>query len=80
MLAIRVCPSRDKARAAAWSFAQKLAPLDAKPQQDEILAADPAIATIGKIIKFPGITGSVILTLVRIGERGGVPKIIRILN
>ena len=72
--------SMDKARDAAWNFATCLAPLDEKTQQLEIQKADFLVDKLGLLIQHPGKWPSIVLFVVRIGERGTIAKIIETLK
>ncbi|MGJ8682263.1 DUF5995 family protein [Paraglaciecola sp.] len=72
--------SMEKARDAAWEFAENLAPLSKPNQQVLISQKDQQMADFSKVIRFPGFTGSAIVKLIRIGERGDVVSKIKVLD
>lgn len=72
--------SIDRARDAAWGVAGRLAPLDRGHWPEEIERLDQTVVLVGKLIRNPGIGGSLLLTSIRLGERGTVPEIIDILR
>ncbi|MCF2949410.1 DUF5995 family protein [Paraglaciecola aquimarina] len=71
--------SMEKARDAAWEFAESLAPLSEPEQQPLILLKDQQMADFSRVIRFPGFTGTAITKLIRIGERGDVVSKINVL-
>ncbi|UJP04936.1 MAG: DUF5995 family protein [Nitrosomonas sp.] len=72
--------SMEKARDAAWSFAEQLAPLDATQRRDAIIEKDEMMAMFSNVISHPGLTGSSIIGIVRLGERGNTRQRIEILE
>ena len=71
--------SMDRARDNAWSVAERLAPLAGSSQMDEIAKLDAEVAAFAGVIRHPGFVGSAVSKLIRLGERGSVPKKIDIL-
>lgn len=67
--------SMEKARDAAWSFAQELAPLTVKKQAIPIGARDLAATVIGMAVLNDGL----VVKLIRVGESGNVAANIRAL-
>ena len=72
--------SMEKARDNAWSVAERLAPLAESAQKNEIAKLDAEVAAFAKVIRHPGFVGSAVSGLIRLGERGSVPKKIDILE
>lgn len=72
--------SMEKARDAAWSFAEKLSPLSEEQRQQEIVEKDEMIALFSNVISHPGFYGSVIIGIIRLGERGTTRQRIEILE
>ena len=72
--------SMEKARDNAWSVAELLAPLAESAQKVEIAKIDAEVAAFASVIRHPGIVGSAVSGLIRLGERGSVPKKIDILE
>ena len=64
-----------KARDAAWDFAQKLAPLEQEQQNVEIVCQDQQASCLGRLIRRPGITGSLLALAIRCRESNDVRKI-----
>lgn len=71
--------SMQVARDHAWRFAEKLAPLDAADQEAEIARVDALIALFGRRIWKPNFIVRGAFMVIRLGERGSVPRIIDIL-
>jgi hypothetical protein len=71
--------SMSKARDNAWSVAERLAPLAGSAQKDEIAKLDAEVAAFASVIRHPGVVGSAVSGLIRLGELGSVPKKIDIL-
>ena len=71
--------SIEKARDHAWRVAEDLAPLAPSDQKFKIDALDRGIAAVGRLIRHPGIIIGTVNKIVRVGERGSVPKIIDML-
>ena len=69
-----------KARDEAWRLARRLAPLDESGQAPIIDEVDESISFLARLIRHPGVAGSLALRFVRLGERGTVPEIIDILR
>ncbi|MDO9311644.1 MAG: hypothetical protein Q7T85_08095 [Nitrosomonas sp.] len=60
----------EKARDAAWSFAEKLFPLSEEQRQQAIIDKDEMIALFSRVISHPGYYPSLIIGIIRLGERG----------
>jgi hypothetical protein len=69
-----------KARDAAWSVAERLAPMSPEEQESEIAALDDRVTLIGRGVRHPGLFLSSKLLLVRLGELGSVPEKIGMLS
>ena len=72
--------SMEKAREAAWSFAETLAPLSKELRQQEIVKKDQAIASFSEVISRPGFVKSSVGIVIRLGERGNTRQIIEMLE
>jgi hypothetical protein len=72
--------SMEKARDAAWSFAEELSPLTAEPRNKAIEEKDKVMAAFSNVIMHPGLKLSTVLKIVRLGERGTVRDRIGILE
>jgi hypothetical protein len=72
--------SMEKARDNAWSVAERLSSLTESEQKDEIAKLDAEVTAFARVIRHPGIIGSGVSKLIRLGERGSVPKKIEILE
>jgi len=72
--------SMEKARNNAWSVAERLAPLTESAQKVEIAKLDAEVAEFARVIRHPGVIGSTVSRLIRLGERGSIPKKIDILE
>ena len=72
--------SMEKARNHAWSVAERLAPLTEGAQTVEIAKLDAEVVEFARIIRHPSIVGSPVSQLIRLGERGSIPKKIDILE
>ena len=72
--------SMENARDAAWSFAEQLSPLNQQQREQLIQAKDAMFATFSDVIMHPGITLSIVLKIVRLGERGTIRERIEILS
>jgi hypothetical protein len=72
--------SMEKARDAAWSFAEELSPLTGEPRDKAIEEKDKVIAAFSTVIMNPGLKLSIVLTIIRLGERGTVRERIGILE
>ncbi len=72
--------SMEKARNHAWSVAERLAPLSETAQADVIEKLDSEVAALSRVIRHPGVVGSAVSLLIRLGERGSIPKKIDILE
>ena len=70
----------EKARDAAWSFAEKLSPLSEEQRQQAIVEKDEMIALFSNVISHPGFYGSLINLAIRLGERGTTRQRIEILE
>ena len=72
--------SMEKARDAAWSFAEQLSPLADEQRQQVIAEKDDMMALFSRVISHPGFYGSLILGIIRLGERGTTRQRIEILE
>ncbi|WP_374563412.1 DUF5995 family protein [Nitrosomonas sp.] len=72
--------SMEKARDAAWSFAEKLSPLPGPQRQQAIREKDEMMALFSNVISHPGFYGSLIIGIIRLGERGTTRQRIEILE
>ncbi len=72
--------SMEKARDAAWSFAEELSPLTGPPRVGAIAEKDAMFAQFSDVILHPGFTLSVVLKIIRLGERGTTRERIGILE
>ena len=72
--------SMEKARDAAWSFAEELSPLTGEARERAIEEKDAMFATFSNVIMHPGFTLSMVLKIIRLGERGNTRERIEILE
>lgn len=72
--------SMELARDGAWRFAKKLAETSHTDWPAVIQERDESVADVAKIVSRPGIFLSLMLRIVRLGERGNVAKKIEILQ
>ena len=72
--------SIEKARDHAWRVAEELASLAPSDQKFKIDTLDRGIVAVGRLIRHPGIIIGTVNKIVRVGERGSVPKIIDMLT
>jgi hypothetical protein len=72
--------SMEKARDNAWSVAERLSPLTESTQEAEIVKLDAEVTAFARVIRHPGFLGSAVSKLIRLGERGSIPKKIDILE
>ncbi|MXS84024.1 hypothetical protein ABD07_13115 [Nitrosomonas oligotropha] len=72
--------SMKKARDAAWSFAEKLSPLSEAQRKQAIVEKDVMMALFSNVISHPGFYGSLIIGIIRLGERGTTRQRIEILE
>lgn len=72
--------SMEKARDAAWSFAETLSPHSAEQRQQQIVYKDKMVALFSDVISRPGFPVSLINKIIRLGERGSTRQIIEILT
>ncbi len=72
--------SMEKARDHAWSVATRLALLTEADQARAIDELDSKIVALAHLIRHPGIVGGTVTKVIRIGERGSIPRIIDILR
>jgi hypothetical protein len=73
--------SIDRARAAAWAVAQRLAPLAGEERDAAISEIDDEIALLAQLIRNPiGVLINLNLLLVRLREVWDVRKVIRVLS
>ncbi len=68
--------SIEKARDHAWRVATDLAPLPIDDQAPKIDALDRGIVIVGRLIRHPGFIVGTVNKIIRICERGSIPKII----
>ncbi len=71
--------SMENARDGAWSFAEALSPLTGEVREQAIAEKDAMFAAFSDVIMHPGLTLSIVLKIIRLGELGTVPGRIRIL-
>ncbi|MGR9051803.1 MAG: DUF5995 family protein [Gammaproteobacteria bacterium] len=72
--------SMEKARDAAWSFAEELYPLSTESRDKAIAQKDEFFAVFSNVIMHPGIMLSAVIFIVRLGERGTIRTRIEILE
>ncbi len=72
--------SMEKARDAAWLFAETLSPLSTEQRRQEIAEKDKVIALFSNVISHPDFTGSLVNKIIRLGERGTIRQHIEILE
>ena len=72
--------SMEKARDAAWSFAEELSPLSEEQRQQAIVEKDEMFALFSNVIMRLGFTESLVTKIIRLGERGTTRKRIEILE
>lgn len=72
--------SMEKARDAAWSFAESLSPLPREQRQQAIVNKDEAVALFSNVISHPGFIKSGVTKIIRLGERGDIRQHIEILE
>ncbi len=72
--------SMEKAREAAWSFAETLTPLSDESRQQGIIKKDQAIASFSDVISRPGFVKSSTGIVIRLGEHGNTRQIIEVLE
>jgi len=72
--------SMEKARDAAWSFAEELAPLEGKLRTQAIKEKDALVAEFSNLIIHPGLKLSTVLAVIRLGERGTIRERVEILK
>ena len=72
--------SIEKARDHAWRVAEALAPLPDTDQVNRIEVLDKGIAVVGHLIRHPGFILGTVNKIIRVGERGSIPKIIDMLK
>lgn len=72
--------SMEKARDHAWTVAERLAPLTEAEQAPEIEQLDGDVLKLARLVRYPGRVGGAVIKIIRLGERGTVPKIIDILS
>lgn len=72
--------SMEKAREAAWSFAESLAPLSEELREQEIMKKDQTVALFSEVISRPGFAKSFVCFMIRLGERGTIRRHIEILE
>ncbi len=72
--------SLEESRAGAWKSAQNFAALAPPAWLDAIERRDRKIAKLGHIVRHPGVIGTTVNHVIRLGERGGVARKIDILS
>lgn len=72
--------SMERARDAAWSFAEELSPLTGDARDKAIDEKDAMFAVFSDVIMQPGFTLSLVLKVIRLGERGTIRERIEILE
>ena len=72
--------SMEKARNHAWSVAERLAPLSECAQRSEIAKLDSQVVALAQVIRRPGVVGSAVTRLIRLGESGSVTDKIKVLQ
>ena len=72
--------SMKAARDHAWSVAQRLAPLNETAQAFETTQLDSDVLRLARLVRHPGVAGSLVTKTIRAGERGTIPRIIDILS
>lgn len=72
--------SMEKARDAAWTFAEELSPLIGELRNEAIEEKDKRIAAFSRVIMNPGLKLSIVLAAIRLGERGTVRERVGILE
>jgi Family of unknown function (DUF5995) len=72
--------SMNKAREAAWKFAEKLAERDADEQARAIKFRDDEVMLLAQLVRRPGLIGSLIVWWVKRAESTDIPAIIRVLR
>lgn len=72
--------SMTKARDAAWCFAEELAPLNESDRHKAIERRDAETAALALLIRYPGVYMGLVAKVVRLGERGSVAGLVRVLE
>ena len=72
--------SMEIARDEAWALAEQLAPLSEVERDGGIIERDREVRELAEVIRHPGVLLGAVTTIVRLGERGSVPRIIGILR
>ena len=72
--------SMQKARDAAWDLAERLAPLDGPQQARVIERRDHAMALFARVIRTPGIAGTLATLAIRLRESSDVRRVIDALS
>lgn len=72
--------SMERARDAAWSFSEELSPLTGDARDKAIDEKDAMFAVFSDVIMQPGFTLSLVLKVIRLGERGTIRERIEILE
>ncbi len=72
--------SMRKARDAAWDLAERLAPLDRPQQAPVIERRDRAMARFARVIRTPGIVGTLATVAIRLRESSDVRRVIDALS
>ena len=69
-----------RARTAAWSVAQRLAPLSPAEMEAEIDRIDRRAAMLARLVRYPGLTASLATLVIRLCEKNNIPHIIDVLG
>jgi hypothetical protein len=72
--------SLEESRVGAWKSAQNFVALAPPAWPDAIERRDRKIAKVGHIVRHPGVIGTTVNHIIRLGERGGVARKIDILS
>ncbi len=72
--------SMERAREFAWGTALELANLSEPEQAERIERLDRTVAAIGRRVRHPGFVVGTVTRIIRLGERGGVRRIIDVLR
>ena len=72
--------SMEVGRDQAWALAEELAPLSEVEREQRIIERDREVREFARVIRHPGFVLSAVTTIVRLGERGSVGRIIEILK
>ncbi len=72
--------SLKKSREYAWSVAETLVPLRPEDQERAISELDAKALKLARLVRHPGVVGGTVTKIIRLGERGSIPRIIDILS